>query len=134
MTGKRRHRMERDVLVRKVSSTTCLHILLTVVALTLVLPFVWMVLTSLKALEEVGLESWLPRVFLWGNYRDVFHVEGIRFARWYWNSIFVASCVTFLQVLTSSLAAFSFSRLDWPGRDRVFLLYLGTMMLGFMKC
>jgi ABC-type glycerol-3-phosphate transport system permease component len=41
----------------------------------------------------------------------------------------VATWVTFLQVFTSSLAAFSFSRLKWPGRDKVFMLYLSTMML-----
>ena len=108
--AKRKHQVARGVLARRVSGMTLLHIVLTVIALTLVLPFVWMVLTSLKALEEVGLESWFPQTFLWGNYRDVFLVEGIRFGRWYWNSIFVAACVTFLQVLTSSLAAFSFSR------------------------
>ena len=44
----------------------------------------------------------------------------------------MASFVTFLQVFTSSLAAFSFSRLRWPGRDQVFLLYLGTMMLPWL--
>ena len=111
------------------AAITLLHVVLALVALTLVLPFVWMVLTSLKELEECGLETWLPFRFLWGNYLEVFRIENIQFGRWYWNSIFVAACVTFLQVLTSSLAAFSFSRLEWPGRDRVFLLYLGTMML-----
>ena len=119
----------RAVYTRRVAWTTALHLLLAGIALTLVLPFIWMVLTSLKELEEVGLESWLPNTFLWSNYRDVFHVEGILFGRWYWNSIFVAASVTFLQVFTSSLAAFSFSRLDWAGRDKVFLLYLATMML-----
>ena len=108
---------------------TILHVILALIALSLVLPFVWMVLTSLKELEECGLESWLPVRFLWKNYLAVFKIENIQFGRWYWNSIFVAACVTFLQVFTSSLAAFSFSRLDWPGRDKVFLLYLGTMML-----
>lgn len=106
-----------------------LHLVLTLTALTLVIPFLWMVLTSLKSLEECGLESWLPNICLWRNYSDVFKVEGILFGRWYWNSLFVAACVTYLQVFTSSLAAFSFSRLDWPGRNKVFLLYLGTMML-----
>ena len=114
---------------RKVGSVTLLHWVLTALSLTLVLPFLWMVLTSLKSLDEVGLETWLPSVARWHNYRDVFRVEEIQFGRWYLNSIFVASCVTFLQVLTSSLAAFSFSRLKWKGRDRIFLLYLGTMML-----
>ena len=55
--------------------------------------------------------------------------KGVNFGRYYWNSIFVAAWITFLQVMTSSMAAFSFSRLKWPGRDKVFLVYLSTMML-----
>ena len=53
----------------------------------------------------------------------------IAFRRWYFNSIFIAAWVTLLQCLTSAMAAFAFSRLRWPGRDRVFLLYLATMMI-----
>jgi ABC-type glycerol-3-phosphate transport system permease component len=106
-----------------------LNVVLAIIATLLVLPFTWMILTSLKRLEEVGLDSWLPQAFQWRNYADVFNVKGIMFGRWYWNSVFVASWVTFLQVFTSSLAAFSFSRLKWKGRDKVFLMYLGTMML-----
>lgn len=105
------------------------HLVLVAVSLCLILPFVWMVLTSLKPLAEVGNETWLPSRPLWRNYLDVFRTEGILFGRWYWNSVFVAAWVTFLQVFTSSLAAFSFSRIRWPGRDRVFVMYLATMML-----
>lgn len=104
-----------------------LHLLLAGMSFLLILPFLWMVLTSLSAVEEVGVGSWLPRRFQWANYLEVFSV--IPFARFYWNSVFVAAWVTFLQVFTSSLAAFSFARLQWPGRDKVFLLYLSTMML-----
>lgn len=68
-----------------------------------------------------------PTWFQWHNYAKVF--EEVPFARYYWNSIFVACWVTFLQVFTSSLAAFSFARLQWKGRDKVFMLYLSTMML-----
>ncbi|MBN2449604.1 MAG: carbohydrate ABC transporter permease [Lentisphaeria bacterium] len=109
--------------------TGLLHLLLVALGFTFALPFVWMILTSLKPLDEVGLDAWLPMNldFRWGNYGEVFHV--IPFARFYWNSIFIAAWVTFLQVFTSSLAAFSFSRIPWRGRDRVFLLYLATMML-----
>ena len=101
--------------------------MLVILAFTMVLPFVWMVLTSLKSVAEVEAQGLLPKVPLWGNYREVFKV--IPFARFYWNSVFVAAWVTFLQVFTSSMAAFAFSRLRWPGRDKVFLLYLATMML-----
>jgi multiple sugar transport system permease protein len=126
-------------------SATWLHVVLSMMAFVMCLPFLWMVLTSFKPLSEVGLESWLPTsvetttvagIPVPRNYVDVFDYEnpdpnrrGIQFARFYWNSIIVAAWVTFLQVVTSSMAAFAFSRLHWPGRDRVFLMYLGTMML-----
>jgi multiple sugar transport system permease protein len=104
-----------------------LHLVLSVIGLAMVLPFVWMVLTGLKPLSEVASEEWIPSTFQWHNFVEVFRV--IHFAQYYWNSLFVASWVTFLQVFTSSLAAYSFSRLHWPGRDKVFLLYLSTLML-----
>ena len=115
------------VTARQHLSLSGLHLVLVILAFSMVLPFVWMVLTSLKPLAEVGVENWLPTKIQWSNYREVFSV--IPFARFYWNSILIAAWVTFLQVFTSSLAAFSFARLKWPGRDRVFLLYLATLML-----
>ncbi len=117
-------------------STALLHGVLVFMSLLMILPFAWMVLTSLKPAGEVNEPGWIPSVFQWHNYADVFdennldpNQRGIPFARFYWNSIFIASWVTFLQVFTSAMAAFSFARLKWPGRDRVFLLYLSTMML-----
>ena len=119
----------RGIVARRAMRVTLLHLVLAGLSITLVLPFTWMILTSLKELGEVGLEDWMPAQFKWGNYGAVFRIKDIQFGRWYVNSVFVAACVTFLQVLTSSLAAFSFSRLEWKGRDKVFLLYLATMML-----
>ena len=89
-----------------------LNVVLTLMATLLVLPFTWMILASLKLLSEVNLDSWLPSdmILRWENYRDVFSMPGIFFGRWYWNTVFVACWTTFLQVFTSSLAAFSFSR------------------------
>jgi ABC-type glycerol-3-phosphate transport system permease component len=90
-------------------------------------PFIWMALTSFKSLEETERTTWAPSAFQWQNYPQVF--REIDFGIYYFNSLFVASWVTFLQVLTSSMAAFAFSRLRWRGRDKVFLLYLATMMV-----
>jgi len=105
-----------------------LNLLLACLAFTLVLPFVWMVLTAVSHIDEVGGQDWLPSgAWQWSNFVEVF--EEIPFARYYWNSLLVAAWVTALQVFTSSLAAFAFARLSWPGRDKVFLLYLSTMML-----
>lgn len=104
-----------------------LHGIMVVLSLMMIMPFVWMMLTSLKTLNEVGNPDWLPAIFQWHNYVEVFQV--IPFHRFMANSLVVAGWVTLLQVITSSMAAFSFSRLNWPGRDRIFFLYLGTMML-----
>lgn len=61
------------------------------------------------------------------NYIDSW--TSVNFPRYYINSIIVAITLTFGQVLTSSLAAFAFARLEFPGRDQIFLAYLGTMMI-----
>jgi ABC-type glycerol-3-phosphate transport system permease component len=121
--------IDKRVHIIKSGKLLALNITLALLATSLILPFAWMILTSLKTLDEVGLANWLPETFTWSNYVDVFRMEDILFSRWYLNSVFVAAWVTFLQVFTSSLAAFSFSRLQWRGRDQVFLLYLATMML-----
>ena len=114
---------------RRVLPAGTLHLVLLPVSVALVLPFVWMALTSLQTLREVQLGAWLPDVPQWRNYLEVFRLEGVSLGRWYFNSLFIASWVTFLQVLTSAMAAFAFARIKWPGRDKVFLLYLATMML-----
>ncbi len=116
---------------RRVWRTTCarvtLHVTACVLSVLIILPFIWMVLTSLKTLAEVDAPAWMPAVFQWRNYVDVFHV--IPFARFYANSLIVAGWATLLQVMTSAMAAFSFSRIQWPGRDKIFMAYLATMML-----
>ncbi len=104
-----------------------LHVFLTALSFAMILPFAWMVLTSLKTLPEIVEPGWMPKTLQWRNYLEVFHV--IPFLRFMANSLVVAGWVTLLQVITSAMAAYSFARLDWPGRDRTFFLYLGTMML-----
>lgn len=112
---------------RRITKAVALNLGLTLAGVMLGMPFLWMVLTSLKTAGETNEESWLPAVLQWANYSRVF--EEIAFARFYWNSIFVTSWVTFIQVLSSAMAAYAFSRLQWPGRDKIFMLYLATMML-----
>jgi len=103
------------------------HLMLAVLALTMLVPFLWMLLCSFKPLSEVESLDPLPSRWMPGNYASVF--GHIPFARYYFNTIFVAAWVTVLQVLTSAMAAYSFSRLHWRGRDTIFKLYLATMMI-----
>ncbi|MEI7984239.1 MAG: carbohydrate ABC transporter permease [Armatimonadota bacterium] len=95
--------------------------------LTMLAPFTWMVLTSFKPLQEVESVNPIPKSWQPNNYQEVFNK--VHFARFYANSVFVAAWVTFLTILTSSMAAFAFCRLQWNGRDLVFKLYLATMMI-----
>jgi len=86
-----------------------------------------MVATSFKPLAEVGNGTFLPKIWRPENYAELF--KQVPFARYYANSLFVAAWVTFLQCLTSAMAAFAFARLQWFGRDATFRLYLATMMI-----
>jgi ABC-type glycerol-3-phosphate transport system permease component len=103
------------------------YVFLTLLAGTMLLPFLWMVLASFKPLAEVEQLNPFPTVWHPENYIAVF--KQVPFARYYFNSVFVASWVTFLTCLTSAMAAFAFARMRWPGRDKVFQLYLATMMI-----
>lgn len=103
------------------------HALLALIAATMLVPFLWMVLASFKPLAEVEQLNPFPTRWLPANYPKVF--EQIPFGRYYFNSLFVAAWVTFLQCLTSSMAAYAFARLHWRGRDHVFRLYLATLMI-----
>ena len=96
------------------------------------IPFVWMVSASFKPREEVEEIRIVPEKPTLRNYPvvlDVIPDPGtgkfleLRFGRWYFNSIFLAAGITVLQVLTSAMAAYAFSRMHWRGRDRVFLAY-----------
>ena len=114
------------------------YIILGFVGLFMLLPFLWMLSTSVKPAGDVftsfdnPLKALMPREVHAENYGKVYEVTrnmGGGFARWYLNSILVAVVVTLGQVTTSACAAYAFSRLQFPGRDKLFLGYLGTMMV-----
>jgi len=106
-----------------------LYLVLAAGALLALLPFVWMVSTSLKRLPEVFRWpiEWLPDSPVWQNYVTVFSY--VPFLRFYGNTAFVTFARTLGLVLTSCMAGYAFARLRFPGRDVLFLLYLGTMMI-----
>jgi multiple sugar transport system permease protein len=108
-----------------------LHLLLLAGAVVMLLPFAWMLSTSLKEPGDVFIypPQWIPDPVVWQNYVET--VTIMPFGRFYLNSLIQAASVTILQLLTASLAAFAFARLRFRGRDVLFLLYLGTMMIPF---
>jgi multiple sugar transport system permease protein len=109
--------------------TALTYLLLLVGAALFVLPFVWMLSTSLKQEGQVFAypPQWIPRPVQWSNYTSV--LTQFPFGRFFVNSLVQASGVTALQLTTSSLAAYAFARLRMPGRDVIFMLYLATLMV-----
>ena len=123
---------------RKTIMTLARFIALCVIGFGISIPFVWMVSASFKPRPEVEQVQIVPENPTTQNYPVVLDLKPdpvtkrfleLHFGRWYFNSIFNAAAVTFLQVLTSCMAAYAFSRIQWKGRDKVFLLYLATMMI-----
>jgi ABC-type glycerol-3-phosphate transport system permease component len=111
------------------TSSVLLFSLLVLLAVIFAFPIFWTVSSSLKAPYEI-LSS--PPVLFpahpqWGNYARVF--DRAPFGRWILNTVFVVAVATLGVVLSSSLVAYSFARFRYRGRDLIFLMTLGTMML-----
>ena len=116
---------------RKRAKHLGVHLLLIAGSVAMLVPFAWMLSTSLKEPGDVFIypPQWIPQPVRWENYTET--VTVMPFGRFYLNSAIQAISVTALQLLTASLAAFAFARLRFRGRDALFLLYLATMMIPF---
>ncbi|TVR52106.1 MAG: carbohydrate ABC transporter permease [Spirochaetaceae bacterium] len=97
----------------------------------MVIPFLWMISTSLKSLGEVF--RFPPTMFgerlVWENYSAV--SDRYPFGRFFVNSLYISAIVVSFQVITSALAGYSFARLRFTGRDTIFALYLATLIVPF---
>jgi multiple sugar transport system permease protein len=98
-----------------------------------VLPWVWMISTSLKNPDELAVYPiiWIPDPIRWDNYIEAF--RRAEFPRYIWNTILVALPSVAGALLSNALVAYGFARVRWPGRDAVFGLVLATLILpGFV--
>ena len=106
-----------------------LFAVLLVIGIAMIMPFIWTLSSSFKNNNEIFSYpiKWIPEVFRWSNYEEVW--SRIPFLTYYVNTIKLSVIVTVGQIITCSLAAYSFSKLHYPGRDKIFLCYLATMMV-----
>lgn len=107
------------------------HLALLAAAALVLFPFYWMVSTSLKTLAEAVQfpPSWLPADPQPQNYPRAW--SSAPFARYFLNTAFIATTTTLLSLTFSSLAAFAFARMRFPGRGVLFVVLLATMMIPF---
>ncbi len=104
-------------------------IILSLGAVVILMPFFWMISTSLKEQGDVYLypPEWIPRPLQWVNYQDVLTL--VPMARYALNSLFIVTSVMIGTILSCSFTAYGFARLRAPGRDFIFLIVLATLML-----
>ena len=106
-----------------------LHAVLIAAGVVCVVPFIWMFTTSFKVQQNVFIypPQWIPQPFTLDAYDTLF--TAIPFARQMLNTLFVCVVILAGQLLFSSMGAYAFARLNFPGRDLLFLFFLSTMMV-----
>jgi multiple sugar transport system permease protein len=97
--------------------------------LTMLVPFLWMFVTSVKSPGEVFLypPRWVPSQYHWENYPDA--LTALPFGIWYYNTAYITVTATLGQVLSAMVVGYAFARLRAPGRDFLFMLLVATMLL-----
>lgn len=118
-----------DKRVRRVTGSIALRIALIIVSVTMIVPFLWMVITSLKTTDQLFTwpPVWVPKPVDWYNY--VKATTYFPFFRYLENTAFITIFIVAGQIFTCSMGGYAFARLRFPGREPIFLLYLATMMI-----
>ena len=111
----------------QIAAKALLYIVLIALALFTLIPFVWMISASLKLDREVFSYPirWVPEVFHWENYSLIW--QKVPLLTYFKNTASIALLVTFIQTLTSSFAAYAFAKLQFRGRNVLFICYVATI-------
>jgi multiple sugar transport system permease protein len=114
---------------KRAVGSTSRYLLMALIVGLMVLPFIWMLSTSLKEQQYIlqTTPELIPNPLTFSSYSLL--AERIDLTRTFFNSIFVAVVGTTGQIIVAAMAAYAFSRLEWRGRNTVFMLYLATMMV-----
>jgi multiple sugar transport system permease protein len=107
-----------------------LYGILIVYAVITVIPFLWALSSSFKNLDEIvsGTINFIPKKFTLNNYKEIF-VQQELFPRWLFNSIFIATSVTLLNMIFNSMAGYALARLQFPGKRTIFVIVLAVLMI-----
>ena len=112
--------------------TAIAYIIVTVGAIVFMIPFVWMLSSSLKPLDQIFVEPpvWIPNPVQWHNYVDAW--TALPFSRFLVNTLFITILIMFGNIVTSAVVGYGFARYRFPGRDVLFIVLLSTMMLPYV--
>ncbi|WP_137790059.1 carbohydrate ABC transporter permease [Bacillus sp. E(2018)] len=117
---------------KRTAGRKALYVILVVYAIITVIPFLWALSSSFKTLGEIvsGSINFIPKEFTLDNYKQIFTREPL-FGRWLFNSLFIATVGTLLNLLFNSMAGYALARLSFPGKKSIFLLILAVLMIPF---
>ncbi len=115
--------------VVKIASKTMVYVFLIVMALIVLFPFYWMLISSVKSVDEYRLSvpTLFPEKILWGNYVEAFTQADL--GTLFLNTVYVGLVSTVLSLVITVLSAFAFARLEFKGKNALFAALLGTMMI-----
>ena len=105
------------------------YVLLSIGAVAFAFPFFWMLMSSFKPEAEIFTYpiKWLPSRFRWENYVEIFRL--VPFKQYYINTIVITSLSVVGTLISCSLAAYGFARMEFLGKNALFILTLSVMML-----
>ncbi len=115
---------------KAVTGKIIVYVILIVIAAMMLIPFLWMLSASLKSDREVFQMDpfvWIPAIPKWANYSGIW--TKIPFLKFVENTVFLTVVVTILQLLTSSFAAYSFAKLEFKHKNKLFLAYIATIAM-----
>lgn len=113
---------------KKTTLNLLIHLLLLIVAVTCIFPLLWMVSSSFKTQETIFKDmSIIPKALHFENYYNAW-IEG-GFGKYFLNSVFYTVAVVLGIIIVSSLAAYAFSRLQFPGKNFIFYIFMAAMMI-----
>ena len=120
-----------DIRKQRLGADIITYILLGLGAAVVLVPFAWMLGTSLTARDKLFVypPQFIPDPVVWRNYVDAWNALPVSFTRFTANTVFVTVLAMFAEILTCSLVAYGFARFRFPGRNAIFLVMLSTMML-----
>ena len=115
--------------IGKIISQTLLYTFLGLMALTVLFPFYWMLISSVKSLVEymLPIPTFFPKQIILRNYVDAFNTANL--GRLFLNTLFVGVVSTLLSLVITVLSAFAFARLEFKGKNALFAALLATMMI-----
>ena len=105
------------------------YLFLGLMAVIVLFPFYWMIISSLKSLDEyrLNIPTFWPKVIVWSNYAEAFTAANL--GRLFLNTAYVGIVSTILSLVITVLSAFAFARLEFKGKDLMFGALLATMMI-----